>query len=35
MPLSGGYLLDSNILLHMVRNDDLGQPERDTGRVQS
>jgi tRNA(fMet)-specific endonuclease VapC len=25
MPLSGGYLLDTNILVHLVRNDDLGQ----------
>jgi hypothetical protein len=25
MPLPGGYLLDTNILIHLLRNDDLGK----------
>src|ERR1700738_1076790 len=25
MPLSGGYLLDTNVLVRLVRNDDLGK----------
>ena len=25
MPLAGGYLLDTNILVHLLRNNDLGQ----------